>query len=119
VRKVLTLILIFLILFSFKITLAREEFIVTNTNSRGAGSFLYAICEAIDRGGVVKFDIPEEDKNFNGKVWVIKLKDPIPEIDKPIIIDGLSQTEKHGDRNPDGPEIVIDASMVVGEETLF
>ena len=118
-RKVLTFILISLILFSFKVTLAREEFIVTNTNSRGAGSFLYAICEAIDKGGVVKFDIPEEDKNFNGKVWVIKLKDPIPEIDKPIIIDGLSQTEKHGDRNPDGPEIVIDASMVVGKETLF
>jgi len=105
--------------FSFKITLAKGEFIVTNTNSRGAGSFLYAMREAIDKGGVVKFDIPEEDKNFNGKVWIIKLKDPLPEINKPIIIDGLSQTEKHGDRNPDGPEIVIDASMVVGEETLF
>ena len=118
-KKVLTLVLIFLMFFSFKITLAKGEFIVTNTNSRGAGSFLYAMREAIDKGGVVKFDIPEEDKNFNGKVWIIKLKDPLPEINKPIIIDGLSQTEKHGDRNPDGPEIVIDASMVVGEETLF
>ncbi|MCD6399984.1 right-handed parallel beta-helix repeat-containing protein, partial [candidate division WOR-3 bacterium] len=118
-KKVLTLILISLMFFSFKVTLAKGEFIVTNTNSRGAGSFLYAIREAIDKGGVVKFDIPEEDKNFNGKVWIIKLKDPIPEMNKPVIIDGLSQTEKYGDRNPDGPEIVIDASMVAGEETLF
>lgn len=92
-----------------------NEFYVINTNPSGEGSFLWAIKSALNSGGIIKFNIPKEDENFNGKFWLIKPRENIPIIDKKIIIDGLSQTERFGNLNPDGPEIIIDGSYITSD----
>lgn len=111
------LILIFLTL-QIKIVKGENIFIVKNTNPSGENSFLWAILEANKNGGIIKFDIPKGDKNFDGKGWTIYLRDNLPIIEKKIIIDGLSQNEKYPDLEKNIPLITIDASLLTSD-SLF
>ncbi|MCX8094914.1 MAG: S-layer homology domain-containing protein [Caldisericia bacterium] len=114
------LILIILIFISFEINIVKGEniFVVKNTNPYGENSFLWAIEEANKEGGIIKFDIPKEDKNFNGKSWTIFLRSNLPTIERKIIIDGLSQNEKYTDLEKNTPLIDIDASLITSD-SLF
>ncbi|MGQ9845387.1 MAG: S-layer homology domain-containing protein [Caldisericia bacterium] len=114
-KRAIFFIFIFLTFFNFNLIIGAQEFYVINTNPSGEGSFVWALEKALENGGVIKFNIPKEDKNFNGKYWVITPRNNLPEINKKVIIDGLSQTEKFGDLNPDGPEIVIDCSYITSD----
>lgn len=107
----ISIILIFLIL-QIKIVKGENIFIVKNTNPSGENSFLWAVLEANKDGGIIKFDIPKEDKNFDGKGWTIYLRDNLPIIEKKIIIDGLSQNEKYPELEKNIPLITIDASLL-------
>lgn len=114
-KKIFILLLSLFLLFQINIIKGANEFYVTNTNPYGDGSFSWAIDKALESGGVIKFNIPTSDRNFNGKYWTITLKSNIPEISKKIIIDGSSQTQNFGDLNPDGPEIVIDGGFLTSD----
>ncbi len=117
-KKVLLILIIIFILLNFKIVKGENIFVVKNTNASGENSLYWAIAEATKVGGVIKFDIPKEDKNFDGKVWKITLRDNLPIIEKKIIIDGLSQNEKYEDLNNFNPLITIDGSYLTSD-TLF
>ncbi|HRU73715.1 MAG TPA: S-layer homology domain-containing protein [Caldisericia bacterium] len=114
-KKVFTFLIILSIFLQINILLGATEVYVINTNPSGEGSFVWALEKVLENGGVIKFDIPKEDKNFNGKFWTITPRNNLPEIDKKILIDGLSQTEKYGDLNQDGPEIVLDGSYITSD----
>jgi len=69
-----------------KITVAEVEFVVTNTNDSGAGSFRQVILDANARAGVnvIEFDIASG-------VQTIQPQSQLPAITDPVIIDGWSQ----------------------------
>lgn len=114
-KKILFFIIIISIFFNLNLIIGAQEFYVTNTNPSGEGSFVWALEKALENGGVINFNIPKEDKNFNGKFWTITPRNNLPEINRKVIIDGLSQTEKFGDLNPDDPEILIDGSYITSD----
>ncbi|MGB9750282.1 MAG: S-layer homology domain-containing protein [Caldisericia bacterium] len=114
-KKIFIFLTILSIFFHISISIGATEVYVTNTNPSGDGSFIWALEKALESGGIIKFNIPKEDKNFNGKFWIITPRSNLPDIDKKIIIDGLSQTEKYGDLNSDGPEIILDGSYITSD----
>lgn len=114
-KKIFTFLIILSIFLQINILLGATEVYVTSTSPSGEGSFVWALEKVLENGGVIKFDIPKEDKNFNGKFWTITPRNNLPEIDKKIIIDGLSQTEKYRDLNQDGPEIVLGGSYITSD----
>jgi len=114
-KRIFVFLIILFIFFHLNLTFGTQEFYVTNTNPSGEGSFIWAFEKASENGGVIKFNIPKEDKNFNGKFWTITPRNNLPEINKKITIDGLSQKENFGDLNPDGPEILIDGSYITSD----
>ncbi|MBC7194722.1 MAG: right-handed parallel beta-helix repeat-containing protein, partial [Caldisericia bacterium] len=116
-KKVILISLVF-VLFNINIVKGENVFVVKNTNPSGENSFYWAVTEAAKNGGIIKFDIPEEDKNFDGKTWKITLRDNLPIIEKKIIIDGLSQNEKFKEMDNSLPLIVIDASLLTSD-TFF
>ena len=94
-----------------------KSVIVENTNDIGAGSLRNAIQTANVAEGpnTIVFSIPDTDPGFNPVrgVWTIKPQSPLPQLtDTTTTIDGTTQTENHGDRNPYGPEIEIDGSSL-------
>lgn len=90
-------------------------FIVINTNNSGSGSLRYAIQMASISNGPhsIVFNIPTTDPNYNSTtgVWLIKPLTTFDYIIKGnITIDGTTQTTNQGDKNPLGPEIVLDGT---------
>ncbi len=87
------------------------EVVVTSTRSEGPGSFSDAL-EIVNRDGggqKIVFRIPETDIGYdrNAKVWVIEVPQHLFIFSNKNLIDGFSQTQFAGDRNPNGPEIVL------------
>ncbi len=95
-----------------------NELIVTNTNDSGDGSLRNAIALANTNPGADKtiFNIPKTDPHYdaNKGVWVIRPVSYYQDIlDSNLVIDGTSQRLFIAeDTNPEGPEIVIDGSMM-------
>ncbi|MBN1895854.1 right-handed parallel beta-helix repeat-containing protein, partial [bacterium] len=92
-----------------------KRLIVTSTADDGPGSLRDALIQAAQTAGpdTVTFDIPVSDPGFNGSVWTIVPLTPLPIIrDDSTALEGYSQGLHQGDRNPDGPEIVLDGSAL-------
>lgn len=93
-------------------TSTTNTFNVINTNDSGPGSLRAAILSASSAGGTINFNIPKSDASFNGTVWTIRPQSVLPTLTNAIILDGATQTTFGGDTNPNGPEIVIDGSLI-------
>ena len=107
--------------------------IVTNSNLDGPGSLKAALEYANDHPGThITFNIPDTDPGYEqhtSGVWTL----PSPTMTGkyywfgggPVIegagtfLDGLSQAENQGDRNPNGPEIEIDYSTSYRELHIY
>jgi hypothetical protein len=81
---------------------------VTTTADTGSGSLRIAI----ERGGVIDFDIPSTDSGFdsNTGTWKMLPQTPLPLVSKPTVIDGSSQPDTGGAATPP-PRIIIDGAM--------
>lgn len=93
---------------------AADTFTVSNTKDSDSGSLRWAIAQANGKTGAdtVLFVIPTSDPGFNGSVWRINPKSPLPSMtDNRTAILGSSQTSGIGDKNPDGPEILLDGTQ--------
>ena len=93
----------------------RREFVVRTCKPTGSGSLTEALASANAAGGHadITFDIPPSDPGFEADkgIWRIKMTDTPPPISVPDVrVDGWSQTRRHGDKNPQGPEVVLDGS---------
>ncbi len=92
---------------------------VTNTNDNGSGSLRDAITNIVTYPGShsVVFNIPTSDPNYNSAagIWKITLSSQLLQIynKSNILIDGTSQTVNQGDKNPLGPEIMLDGNGLV------
>jgi uncharacterized repeat protein (TIGR01451 family) len=87
---------------------------VTSTADSGEGSLRYAIALAnADCTGHPKpqckivFDIAGE-----GPYRTIRPESPLPAVSGVVLIDGSTQTRRHGDTNPFGPEIELNGSLL-------
>jgi len=88
-----------------------DTFIVTHTYNTGSGSLRWAIEQTNNNPGpdTIRFNIPADDEGFKDNVWTIKPLNNLPTItDDSTVIDGCTQTINQGDKNSDGPEIVLD-----------
>jgi hypothetical protein len=88
---------------------------VLNTADTGPGSLRQAIADANTHSGAdtILFAIPTTDPGYHPSpgVWTIKPASPLPTLaDAGTYIEGLSQTVLIGDKNPSGPEILIDGA---------
>ncbi len=100
------------------------EFLVTNSNNDGAGSLRLAIQQSNAQQGVNKivFNIPVDDPSYDAEegVWKLQPSSPLPSLTGgKLEIDGSVQTRNKGDTNPNGPEIMIDGSMIADEGIGF
>ncbi len=89
--------------------------VVTNTDDSGMGSFRWAIEEANRNAApdTIVFNIPTTDPGFDGTVWNIQPVTQLPALtDNNTFIDGHSQAVNQGDQNFDGPEIMLDGSLL-------
>ena len=89
---------------------------VVNTADTGPGSLRQAIADANTHSGAdtILFAIPLTDPGYKPSpgVWQIKPASPLPAFtDAGTYIEGLSQTVLIGDKNPSGPEILIDGAL--------
>lgn len=91
-----------------------RQITVTTTADLGEGSLRYAIALVnADCTGhpnpecKIAFDIPG-----GGTHRTIRPESPLPAISGIVFIDGATQTRRHGDTNPDGPEIEINGSLL-------
>lgn len=96
-----------------------DTFVVINTEDSGEGSLRLAIAQANSNAGpdTIVFNIPDTDPNYHSDegVWMIQPETHLPIVtDDGTMIEGESQTQNQGDRNSDGPEIMIDGSMLSG-----
>jgi hypothetical protein len=90
-----------------------NTYTVNSTADSGEGSLYWAIGQANMHAGpdTVRFAIPESDPGFDGTVWRIHSTSGLPNIiDDGTAILGGSQAESGGDKNPLGPEIVLDGT---------
>jgi parallel beta-helix repeat protein len=97
-------------------------FVVTNTNDSGAGSLRQAITNANANSGPnnVIFNIPTNDPGFVGGVFTIKpSSSALPTLRNNTTIDGNTQTIFTGDSNVNGPEVVVNGSMLSSGEGFF
>ena len=96
-----------------------NTFKVTHTADTGESSLRWAIESANAHAGpdTVIFAIPVTDAGFNGRYWTIAPLSELPGLtDAGTLIDGLSQANRVGDFNPNGPEIFLDGRSA-GSET--
>ncbi|MDM7925105.1 MAG: right-handed parallel beta-helix repeat-containing protein [bacterium] len=87
-----------------------ETYTVTTTADTGNGSLRQAILQANSHAGsdTIGFDIPETGMIFNGLCWFIEPFSNLPALtDSGTVIDGATQTARHGDLNANGPEIYL------------
>ena len=108
VRKKYTIV-VFYILFGLR-ALSADTYIVTTTADEGDNSLRWAITQANQHAGAdtIVFNIPDTDTEFDGSVWWIKPKTMLPVLtDDSTWVMGQSQQQNQGDRNSNGPEIVI------------
>jgi CSLREA domain-containing protein len=63
---------------------------------------------------IIDFQIPNTDPNFSGGVFTIKPTSALPTLLSNIVLDGQSQTTFGGDTNSNGPEVVVNGSLVSG-----
>lgn len=108
--------LIFIILFLQRFSANATVYTVINTSDNGAGSLREALTNALTYPGsnTVAFNIPTSDPNYNSStgVWKITLSSQLLQIYNKtnITIDGTTQTVNQGDKNPLGPEIILDGN---------
>jgi parallel beta-helix repeat protein len=91
----------------------------TNKGSDGHISLREAILATNNTTGknVIHFNIPQTDNGYNSTngVWVISLGEKLELTDDDgVIIDGYTQELNQGDRNSNGPDIVINGSGISG-----
>lgn len=101
------------VLFFNSIILRANVFLVTHTADSGVESLRAAITDANNHAGsdTIRFNIPLTDANFNGFAWEIRPGTALPTFtDAGTWLDGFSQTQQHGDTNPNGPEIVLNGT---------
>lgn len=98
------------------------EIVVTSTRNEGPGTLSDALDFANQNGGGRKivFRISENDLGYDkvAKVWVIDVTKHLFIFTNKVFIDGLSQTRFAGDRNPNGPEVVL-LNSIPGGSNLF
>ncbi len=102
--------LLFLSAFIWTGTLSAETFTVSTTADTGNGTLRQAILQANTHIGpdTIGFDIPETGMIFNGLCWFIEPFSNLPALtDSGTVIDGTTQTSRHGDLNLNGPEIYL------------
>jgi M6 family metalloprotease-like protein len=85
---------------------------VTNTQDSGPGSLRNALHFANQvPNTVVNFRIPLSDAGYSGNVWTIRPISSLPDIYQTgTIVEGRVQTVYAGDKNLNGPEMVLDGS---------
>jgi hypothetical protein len=101
---------------------AANTYTVKSTADSGEGSLEWAITQANNHAGpdTIRFAIPESDPGFDGTVWRIRSTSGLPVLsDGGTAILGGSQTEAIGDKNPNGPEIVLDGTDMPGNSSCF
>ncbi|HEX2059738.1 MAG TPA: right-handed parallel beta-helix repeat-containing protein, partial [Thermoanaerobaculia bacterium] len=90
-----------------------RHLLVVNTNDEGAGSLRQALLDApalcAEELCTIDFRIAGEGE---GGRFVIRPRSELPEVQGIVKIDGATQTAFGGDTNPDGPEIVLDGSLI-------
>jgi hypothetical protein len=87
-----------------------NSYVVSNCNSSGNGSILWALSQTQAHIGpdTVLFNIPKTDAKYNGKYWEIFILQPLPFItDDKTVVDGVSQSKNQGDTNENGLEIQL------------
>jgi len=87
-------------------------FTITTTTDDGPGSLREAIQHCNRQGGRARivFDLAKSDPGFvaTAGIWRITFRDTPPALTvSDVTVDGASQTVRHGDTNPHGPEIVL------------
>jgi parallel beta-helix repeat protein len=98
------------------------EGLVTTTADSGTGSLRWAMTLANTNAGpdTIRFDIPDNDLNFDGTVWTIRPQSPLPLVsDSSTVIDGNTQTLNQGDRNAHGPELMLDGRSAGAQSTAI
>lgn len=103
------------------ISLIASDIIVSSTDDSGPGSLREAINQANSSAGQdhILFNIPTGDSKYDGTVWSIQLSSQLPELtDNETIIDGLSQELNQGNKNPNGPEIMLDGNATTSADGL-
>ncbi|HXU35479.1 MAG TPA: LamG-like jellyroll fold domain-containing protein, partial [Blastocatellia bacterium] len=96
--------------------------VVTNTNDSGAGSLRQAMTDAAASSGPnnVIFNIPPADPGFAAGVFTISpSSSALPTVRNNTRIDGNTQTIFTGDTNTNGPEIVVNGSMLASAGGFF
>lgn len=109
--------LVYFSLFVLSLPAWAATYTVTNTGDSGAGSFRQAILDTNTNVGAdtIAFNIPDTDPGYDaaGGFWLITPEAQLPAVgDGTTTIDGSTQTTNQGNTNPNGPEIVIDGSLV-------
>jgi hypothetical protein len=105
-------------------TVSAGMYTVTNTNDTGVGSLRQAITDAngSTEPSSIVFHIPQSDAGYDAGTgtWTIKPKSKIPAITKAgLAVDGGSQAVFIGtDTNPNGPEIVLDGTLIPTDNGL-
>ena len=117
----------FLLFFLLSPIRAFATLTVTVTNCAGDRSIAGSLPWALDAGRteptIIDFDIPSAEAGFTTEAgisfWRIKPKEKMSLIGNWIEVKGSTQASRHGDLNPDGPEIVVDGSNMTTTEALF
>ncbi len=94
----------------FSQSLHADTFVVETTSDSVGYTLSRAISQSQQTTGAdtILFNIPQNDKNFDGRVWKIMVSQPLPAlIDDGTFIDGFSQAENQGETNGDGLEIEL------------
>ena len=90
--------------------------LVTKTDDSGAGSLRASLYYAFDHPGTtITFNIPTSSPGFNGTVFTITPTDGLFAPGPNTIIDASTEP---GNTNPNGPEIVIDGSLILLPDTF-
>jgi parallel beta-helix repeat protein len=99
-----------------------DTYTVHSTADSGEGSLQWAVTQANNHAGpdTILFAIPESDPGFDGTVWRIRSTSGLPVLgDGGTAILGGSQAEAIGDKNPFGPEIVLDGTEMPGNSSCL
>lgn len=104
-------------------TRASQIYVVTNTNSSGAGSLRQAILDANENPAkdYIYFDIPTTDPGYSSGigVWFIRLTTVLPMLEDPLGVEIYGATQD--DSNPDLPGVIIEGtdSLTLGSNLLI